>query len=123
MPFDLTNRVGCFQRVTDEFIHENNLMDTFMYLYDVTFCGKTKEEHDFNMQGFLEITKMFNLALNHDKCVFSVTSINQMGYCISNGEIKPNPAHLLPLRDLPVSHDLKSLSSGDKDVLTLFPVD
>lgn len=61
-------------------------MDIFMYLDDVTICGKTKE-HDYNLQRFMERAKRFSLALNLDKCVFSVTSLNVFGYCIFNGEI------------------------------------
>ena len=109
MPFGLTNAVACFQRMMDEFISNNDLRDTFNFLDDITVCGSTKEDHDENLKKFLEAVKSFNITLNYDKCTFSATSINLLGYHISNGEITPDPARLQPLKDLPAPSNLKSL--------------
>ena len=32
-----------------------------------------------------------------------------LGYLVENGEIRPDPEHLRPLRELPVPNDMKSL--------------
>ena len=52
VPFGVTNGVACFQRVIDTIIQDEDLKGTFPYLDDVTICGKTKEEHDHNLQRF-----------------------------------------------------------------------
>lgn len=109
LPFGVTNGVACFQRVMDEFLRDNQLEDTFVYLDDVTICGKTKQEHDANLKRFLEAARKYNLTLNEDKCVYSACSIKLLGYCISDGEIKPDPERLEPLRNLPVPEDTKAL--------------
>ena len=109
LPFGVTNGVACFQRTMDNFIRDNCLEDTFVYLDDVTVCGKTKEQHDVNLQRFLDAAKHYNLTLNENKCVYSVSTIRLLGYCISDGEIKPDPERLEPLRSLPLPQDTKAL--------------
>ena len=109
LPFGVTNGVACFQRVMDDFIRDNRLEDTFVYLDDVTVCGRTKEEHDVNLKRFLDAANKYNLTLNEDKCVYSVSTIKLLGYCISEGEIKPDPERLEPLRNLPLPQDTKAL--------------
>ena len=109
MPFGITNGVSCFQKVMDEFINTNSLSDTYCYLDDITICGKTKEEHDNNVEKFMKAAKCSNLTLNFDKCIFSAPSINLLGYHICKGEIKPDAERLKPLMELPLPHDMKSL--------------
>ena len=57
LPFGVTNGVACFQRVMDGFIGDNGLVDTFAYLDDITVCGKTREEHDINLDNFMQAAK------------------------------------------------------------------
>ena len=116
MPFGITYGVSCFQKIMDEMISEHTLSDTFSYLDDITTCGKTKEEHDVNLNPFMEVAKKLNLTPNFDKSTFSVTSVKILGYYITQGEIKPDPERLQPLKDLPLPHDTKSL----KRVIGLF---
>ena len=116
VPFGVTNGVPCFQRKMDEYIDEENLQDTFAYLDNITICGRDKAEHDHNLQDFLDAAKRKNLTFNQDKCIFSTTTLKILGSEISNGEIRPDPERLQPLKDLPVPINSKSL----KRVLGLF---
>ena len=63
----------------DDFIRDNRLNDAFVYLDDGTVCGKTKDEHDVNLQRFLDAASRYNLTLNEDKCVYSVFTIKLLG--------------------------------------------
>ena len=116
MPLGITNGVPCFQRKMDEFIKEENLKDTFPYLDDITICGRDQSEHDRNLQEFLAAAQRKKLTYNKDKCIFSTTVLKILGSEISNGEIRPDPERLQPLKDLPLPHNEKSL----KRVLGLF---
>ena len=95
----------------DEFIAEEELSKTYAYLDNITVCGKTQEEHDHNLARFLAAAKKKNLKFNQEKCTFSTTSINLLGHHISNGEIKPDPDRMKPLRELPLPSDTRSLKS------------
>ena len=109
VPFGVTNGVACFQRIMDTFIEEENLEATFAYLDNVTICGMTTADHDVNLKHFLEAAERKNIAYNESKCVFSTSKLSILGYLVENGEIRPDPERLRPLRELPVPNDMKSL--------------
>lgn len=110
LSFGLTNGVSCFQRVIDEFIKNNGLIDTFAYLDDVTICGRTQEEHDWNLARFLDCAKRFHMTFSPEKCKFSLTTIRILGYEITHGKLRPDPSRMQPLLDLPIPTTSKSLS-------------
>ena len=109
IPFGVTNGVAAFQRTLQYLIQTENLEGTFAYLDDVTICGKNKEDHDKNLQRFMNIVKKYGLTLNEKKCIFGSTLINLLGYTIENNNIRPDKERLKPLLDLPVPTDTASL--------------
>ena len=89
-------------------MEKDSLKDTFPYLNNVTIGGFSKEQHDKNVERFLESLKKRNLLLNHKKTISSVDEISILGYHVGNGCIKPDPDRLRPPLDLPVPHNAKS---------------
>ena len=69
----------------------------------------TQEDHDCNLEHFLKVAKKDCLTFNNDKCVYSTTSIDLLGYRISDGSLKPDPECLRSLLDLLAPNTLKSL--------------
>ena len=57
-----------------------------------------------------------NITVNEDKSVYYRSSVKHCGHYISNGEIRPDPDRLQPLRDLPLPENISSL----KRVMGLF---
>ena len=110
LPFGVTNGVAWFQREMMKFVDENDLETSFPYLDNVTICGKDQEDHDANMEHFLEAAKRKNLCYNTEKCIFSTQRLPVFGYIIEEGTIRPDPDRLRPLRELPIPHDSKSMS-------------
>ena len=110
LPFGVTNGVACFQREMMKFVDENDLEASFPYLDNVTICGKDQEDHDDNMEHFLEAAKRKNLCYNTQKCIFSTRRLPVFGYIIEEGTIRPDPDRLRPLRELPIPHDSRSMS-------------
>ena len=109
MPFGVSNGAACFQRTIDRIINENNLKGTYAYLDNVTIGGKDQQEHNENLAKFLEVSEKYKLTLNEDKSIYSVTTLDLLGYRISDGTLSPDPNRLQPLLNLPVPTDLKSL--------------
>ena len=109
MPFGITNAVPTFQRIMDQFIESNQLCNTFAYLDDIIICGQTQEEHDLNLSRFLALIEKQNIVLNHEKCMFNVTSIPLLGYIIENGTKRPNPERLSALMEFPTPTDEAAL--------------
>ncbi|CAK1603256.1 unnamed protein product [Parnassius mnemosyne] len=88
IPFGVTNGVTAFQRTLQFIIEAENLRGTFCYLDDVTVCGKNRDEHDKNLQQFMNVVKKYKLTLNEKKCTFGSKSISLLGYSIKNNVIK-----------------------------------
>lgn len=109
LSFGLTNGVSCFQRIIDGFIKDNALSDTFAYLDDVTICGHTQKEHDYNLSRFLDCAKKFQMTFSPEKCKFSLSTIRILGYEISYNQLRPDPSRVQPLLDLPTPTNSKSL--------------
>ena len=108
LPFGVTNGVSAFQRSIDYIIEKENLTDTFVYVDNVTICGKNQEEHDYNLQKFYKIAKQYNITLNENKSIISSSSITLLGYTIENNQIAPDYQRLKPLLEMPPPLNLKS---------------
>ena len=109
IPFGITNGVASFQRVIDDIVEKEGLEDTFVYIDNVTVCGHSQEQHDENLRKFMEAVERYRLTLNKDKCVFSKSSVNLLGYLIEQGTLMPDPERLRPFLDLPEPRDTSSL--------------
>ena len=102
LPFGLTNAVAGFQRIMNDFIQDNGLTGAYAYLDNVLICGMDATEHNLNLKRFLEASSKLGFSYNDDKCSYNLTSIDFLGYTISNGTIRPDADRLRPLRDYPV---------------------
>lgn len=109
IPFGVTNGVAAFQRTLEYIINQEKLDGTFVYLDDVTVCGKTQNEHDDNLQEFMKAATKYKLTLNKDKCNFNKTCISLLGYTITNNVIEPDKDRLEPLLKLPLPTNASEL--------------
>ncbi|XP_064122410.1 uncharacterized protein LOC135226625 [Macrobrachium nipponense] len=55
----------------DKLVKEENLQGAFQYLDNITIAGHTQEQHDQNVQHFLEVINKRNLTLNATKTIRS----------------------------------------------------
>ena len=110
IPFGVTNGVACFQRAMDNMIESDGLKDTFAYLDNIFVCGMDQNEHDVNLQKFFDSAKRRKITFNAEKCVFSVRELQTMGHVIGpDGQVRPDPERLRPLKKLPYPSDGKSM--------------
>lgn len=100
LPFGLTNAVACFQRTMNDIIEKFHLRSTFAYLDDVIICGSDTEDHDSNLKAFMKCVDELGITLREEKCIFRQSEITYLGYHISDGMMRPDPARVKPLRDL-----------------------
>ena len=61
VPFGVTKRVACFQKIIDRLTTDNSLSRTFAYFDNITICGKSQVKLDENLSKFTEASKKFNL--------------------------------------------------------------
>ena len=55
--------------------------------------------HDKNVEAFLDVVKRQKLTLNHAKSVISASSIKVLGYLVLDGKIRQNPERLRPINN------------------------
>ena len=116
--FGLTNAVPWFQRIIDDIIKCNNCKGAFAYLNNIPICGKTKEEHDANLQQFLEAAVKHNLTFNKNKCTYLSDCISLLGYQIHDRTLRPDPEHVKTLLDIPVPKS-KRVEQGNRPLCIL----
>ena len=58
--------------------------------------------HDKNLSALKEVAKKENFTFNENKCQYDRSQIQLLGHLVGNGEIKPDPERIAPLKDLEV---------------------
>ena len=101
MPFGLTNAPATFQSVVDHAIRP--FLDRFAvcYLVDILIFSKTLEEHKKHVRAVLDALHAHKLSVNKDKSEFHVTKTVFLGYEISPGQVKMEPAKIEAIRTWP----------------------
>ena len=73
-----------------DFVRKEGLTGVFPYLDDITICGKGQEEHDTNLECFLEAAERKNITYNEEKCVFSTRNLAILGSIVEEGKFSHN---------------------------------
>ncbi len=79
---------------------------------DIIVYGKTREDHDANLEKCLQRLSDKGLRLNQSKCTFLNKTLDFFGQVFSEGGTKPDPKRVRDLREAPTPtsiHDVRSL--------------
>ncbi|KAJ8866322.1 hypothetical protein PR048_032165 [Dryococelus australis] len=120
VPVGNWNGVPAFQLVMQTIVQDEDLKGVEVYLDDATVGGLTQEEHDANLKKCMNAVSKYNLTLNMDKNVSSVSTIHLLGYVVSHKHLVSDPDHPKPLRNLPVPTNTPSLCHAQ--VQSTFPL-
>ena len=69
---------------------------------DIIVFGKTKHEHDQNLDEVLRRLQDAGLTLNQDKCIFGVSDLTFFGHEVSASGISPHTKKVEAIREAPV---------------------
>ena len=116
VPYGAKNGVPAFQRTIDKIVEDEGLSQTFPYVDNVTVCGMNQEDHDIQVEKWLQTCKKYNITLNDKKSIMSTTSIKLLGYILENGTLRPDPERFRPLMELPAPTNL----AAQRRVLGMF---
>ena len=98
-----------FQRKLDCIAKEHNLKGVVVYSDNITIAGKSREDHYDSLDKFNSVIINLNLTLNPEKCVYSTSSVDLLGYTIVQGNIKPDADWMKPLLDIPLPTSNRAL--------------
>lgn len=98
LPFGIVSAQDEFQRRVDETYE--GLEGVACIVDDIVVFGKTKEEHDRNLQAMLSRTRERGLRLNPDKCRICVSEVSYFGHRLTANGLKPDPLKVKATRDM-----------------------
>ncbi|GFV71156.1 hypothetical protein TNCV_410391 [Trichonephila clavipes] len=84
MQFGLSNAAATFQRFIDKVLR--NLPFVFAFVDDILVASSSPEEH---LQILFTRLQQYGLSLKPFKCIFCVTSMNFLGFKVSESGIEP----------------------------------
>lgn len=79
---------------------------------DIIVYGKTRDEHDTNLEKCLRRLNDKGLKLNKPKCMFLTKTLNFFGQVFSDSGMCPDPKRVSDLREAPIPknvHEVRSL--------------
>lgn len=106
MPFGLKNAGQSFQR----FIHRvlEGFDFVFVYADDILIFSDTPEEHHEHLRLLFQRLIEWGLRVKASKCIFGVSSLDFLGYKVSNAGLQPSEERVSAIRNFPTPKTLKN---------------
>ena len=107
LPFGLRVSQDIFQARMDEILED--LPGVVGITDDVCVHGKDEEEHDRNLKALMDRAKETGLVFSSDKCTIRQPEISFFGNIYSKDGIRPDPAKVHDIQNMPVPQDKEDL--------------
>ena len=107
IPFGLRNSPAAFNRALNDLL--DGLPGLFIYMDDIVIAGKTKLEHDTNLQLFFDRITSKHLQISKEKSVFGGSRLRFLGHIITGGTIALDPDRSAPFVNYPLPTTSKQL--------------
>ncbi|KAF7688290.1 hypothetical protein HF521_014296 [Silurus meridionalis] len=101
MPFGLTNAPAVFQALVNEVLRDMLNTFVFVYLDDILIFSCSMDEHIRQVRQVLERLLKNGLYVKPEKCEFHTSQTSFLGYLLSAGNIRMDPARVQAIRDWP----------------------
>ena len=92
LPFGISSAPEFFQKRMNKCLA--GLSGTLCLMDDILIYGSSQEEHNSRLRAVLNKLQKAGITLNHDKCLFSVTSIKFLEQIIDQTGIRPDPSKI-----------------------------
>ena len=109
MPFGLTNAPAVFQSLVNDVLRDMINRFAFVYLDDILIFSKNPEEHKTHVRLVLQRLLEYRLFVKAEKCEFSCTKTNFLGYVISTGNVGMDPEKVKAVEEWPTPTDRRGL--------------
>jgi len=109
LPFGLVSAQDEFQRKMDEAFE--GIAGVTALVDDILITGKTREEHDANLQAVLQRAAEKNLKLNPDKITIAAEEVEYFGHIVSAEGLKPDPSKVKAVQEMSPPANKKELQT------------
>ena len=107
MPFGLKNSSATFQRYMDRIFRQIDCV--FIYLDDILIFSDDEPSHKKDIDTVFKILQENNLKISLSKSIFTVTSLDFLGFRINSNGITPTANKVKEIESFPCPTDAKSL--------------
>jgi hypothetical protein len=111
MPFGLSNAPATFQNMMNHIFRDLLDLGLIVYLDDILIYAETEEEHDRIVTEVLNRLAANGLAISQDKCFWSTTRVDCLGYVISKNGIEIAQDKVQCIRDWECPKSLRDVQS------------
>ena len=111
MPFGLTNAPASFQHLMNHIF--KNMLDitVIVYLDDILVFSNTLIEHQAHVIEVLKRLRQYGLYAKHEKCRFSASEVDFLGFIIGHNGIQMDPKKVQAVTDWPRPSTVKEVQS------------
>lgn len=109
MPFGLTNAPATFQSMIDHTLRPYLDRFAFVYLDDILIYSKTLKEHRRHVRQILQTLQNAGISVNPRKSEFHTQKTIFLGFEITPGEIRMEPAKIAAIREWPTPTNQKEV--------------
>lgn len=100
---------GAFQQIVDTMMAGTN--GAAAYLDDILVGGVDEADHWRNLQAVLKRIQDYGFTIKAEKCSFAQRQIKYLGHLIDEHGLRPDPAKLDVIRNLPAPKDVSGVRS------------
>lgn len=111
MPFGLTNAPANFQAFIQDTLRDLLDICCVVYLDDILIFSRNAEEHQQHVRAVLERLRKAKLFANLDKCEFSQTEVEYLGFLLSADGLRMHPEKLSTISDWRAPRSVKEIQS------------
>jgi hypothetical protein len=111
MPFGLSNAPATFQNMMNHIFQDLLDLGLIVYFDDILIYAETEEEHDHIVTNILKCLTENRLAILQDKCFWSTTYVDFLGYVISKDGIEMAQDKVQCIQDWECPRSLRDIQS------------
>ena len=109
LPPGVKSAPGAFQKVVDNML--SDLEGAQSFLDDILVFGRTRIEHDRNLEQTLTKIQEYGFKLKAEKCKFRMTQVKYLGHIISGKGVSTDPEKVAAIAKMPVPKNISELRS------------
>ena len=99
LPFGIKCAPEIYQRIMDQMLE--GIVGAISVMDDILIAAPTVEEHNAILRRVVERATSYNLRLNFSKCHIRQPSVPYVGHLITADGLRPDPAKVEAVRDMP----------------------
>jgi hypothetical protein len=111
MPFGLTNAPATFQHFLNDIFRPFLELFVIIYLDDILVFSSNASDHETHVRKVLQILRDYKLCAKLEKCEFSTSQTEFLGYIVSSSGISMDPSKVSAVMDWPSPKNVKATQS------------